>query len=394
MLRHKVCGLIAVLLVASLVLTGCGSAESKEFVFGVVLVGAYNDHGWSEAHYTAAQAVVDNVPNTKMIYLDKLNSADRPGTTLEQVVDDMVSQGAKLILTTSDDFVADTDTVAAKYPDVQFIQVTGDHALTGEAPKNVSNYMVRMEYTKAIAGCAAALKTETGSIGYLGPVVNDETRRLASSSYLGARQCYELYRGGNPDDLKFTVTWIGFWFNIPGVTLDPTEVANDLFNSGADVVLSGIDTTEAIVVAGQRADQGQNVYAIPYDYKAACDIKPEVCLGTPYYNWAPFYIRTVKAVRDDKDGVLDQTFEWEGPDWDSFNKDSVVGFAFGPALSDEDKANLDDYIGRLSKGEAKLWVGPLKLQDGTEYLADGQEATDEQIWYLPQLLEGMTGASN
>ena len=39
-----------------------------------------------------------------MIYLDKLNSADRKGTTLEQVVEDMVSQGAKMILTTSDDF--------------------------------------------------------------------------------------------------------------------------------------------------------------------------------------------------------------------------------------------------------------------------------------------------
>jgi simple sugar transport system substrate-binding protein len=39
-------------------------------------------------------------------------------------------------------------------------------------------------------------------------------------------------------------------------------------------------------------------------------------------------------------------------------------------------------------------VGPLKLQDGTQYLADGEEATDDQIWHLPQLLEGMEGASS
>jgi len=25
------------------------------FIFGVILVGPYNDHGWSEAHYTAGQ---------------------------------------------------------------------------------------------------------------------------------------------------------------------------------------------------------------------------------------------------------------------------------------------------------------------------------------------------
>jgi len=83
---------------------------------------------------------------------------------------------------------------------------------------------------------------------------------LAASAYQGARECYQR-SGKNPDQLRFSVTWIGFWFNIPGVTLDPTEVANDMFNSGVDVLLSGIDTTEAIVVAGQRHDRGEKVWA-------------------------------------------------------------------------------------------------------------------------------------
>src|SRR5690606_5146476 len=125
--------------------------------------------------------------------------------------------------------------------------------------------------------------TQTGNIGYLGPLINAETRRLAASAYLGARYCYETYGGGNADDLDFTVTWIGFWFNIPGVTLDPTEETNTFFDSGADVVISGIDTTEAIVVAGQRGAEGETVYAIPYDYKGACEVGANVCLGSPYF---------------------------------------------------------------------------------------------------------------
>ena len=44
-------------------------------------------------------------------------------------------------------------------------------------------------------------------------------------------------------------------------------------------------------------------------------------------------------------------------------------------------------------GGLNLWTGPINLQDGTQYLASGVAATDEQIWYLPQLLEGMEGAS-
>jgi len=40
-----------------------------------------------------------------------------------------------------------------------------------------------------------------------------------------------------------------------------------------------------------------------------------------------------------------------------------------------------------------LWTGPINLQDGTPLLADGVVASDLEVWYLPQLLEGMEGQS-
>jgi len=385
----------SIVVIFVLVLTACAPATpppEEEFVFGVILVGPYNDHGWSEAHYTAAQYVVENLPNTRFIYLDKLNPADRPETTLEQAVDDMVAQGARLIFTTSDDFKEDTDRAARKYPDVVFVHISGDHVLTGQAPPNVDNYMGKMEYGKMIAGCAAALATETGTIGYVGPLINEETRRLASSVYLGARYCYEHFRGQDPDDLRMIVTWIGFWFNIPGVTLDPTEVSNDLINEGADVLISGIDTTEAIVVAGQRASRGERVFAIPYDYEGACAEAPEVCLGVPYFNWGPGYLERVQAVRD---GTWQPRFTWAPPDWNDINNrdTSAVGFERGPALTAEWSAQLDQFIAGLADGSINLFVGPLNYQDGTPFLGPGEVATDEQIWYMQQLLEGMEGPS-
>ncbi|HEX7587633.1 MAG TPA: hypothetical protein VF478_04895, partial [Anaerolineae bacterium] len=79
---------------------------------GIVLVGPQNDHGWSEANWIGAQYVKSKMPNVNWIVLDKLNSADRPSTTLEQVVSDMASKGVKLIFTTSDDFKTDTITAA------------------------------------------------------------------------------------------------------------------------------------------------------------------------------------------------------------------------------------------------------------------------------------------
>src|SRR5690348_4017292 len=106
-------------------LPNVAQAQNSPFVVGFVLVGPQQDKGWNEAQLDATTYVTSKVPNTKAIVLDKLNPADRPNTTLEQVVDNMVSQGAKLIFTTSDDFGADTIKMAQKYPNVTFIHTSG-----------------------------------------------------------------------------------------------------------------------------------------------------------------------------------------------------------------------------------------------------------------------------
>jgi len=386
------------------------AAAQDDFVFGLVLVGPQNDGGWSQAHYEAGKYVEEKIPGSKMLVYEKLNPADSPEVTLASVVQDMVDQGAKLIFTTSDDFEEDTTAVAKnpKFADVTFINVSGDDVYTGEAPPNLGNLMGTMDWGKIIAGCAAALNTKTGSIGYLGPLINFETRRLSSSAYLGARYCYEKYVGGNPDNLKFNVTWIGFWFNIPGVTLDPTEETNAFFDTGSDVVISGIDTTEALVVAGQRAKEGQSVWAIPYDFAGACDLAPDVCLGVPYFHWGPAYVKIVNAV---KDGTYKPAWDLTNPDWSDINNPdtSGVGFVKGPALDEKASASLDAFIAEAAtfakdpanKDAIFLWQGPLNYQDGTQIVVDDGKSLPyiaklgetPSVWYLAQLLGGMTGAS-
>ena len=368
------------------------AAEGAPIKIGMILVGPKNDHGWSQAHAEGGEFVVENMPGTELIIFESLNSADKPEATLEGVVDDMVADGATLIFTTSDEFEEDTLGAAEKYPDITFINVSGDDAKTGEAPPNLGNVMGRMEDMKAIAGCAAALATETGNVGYLGPLINFETRRLTAAAYLGAKYCYENYRGMAPEDLGFAVSWIGFWFNIPGVTADPTAVVTNFFDTGTDVVLSGIDTTEAIDIAGQRAGQGDAVLAIPYDYLASCDLAPEVCLGVPFFSWGPSYLDIATAVSN---GTWEQSWDWLPADWENLADPALtnVGWLAGPALTEEMAASLDEFIAGMASGEINVWTGPINLQDGTAYIAEGATATDDEIWYLPQLLEGMVGPS-
>lgn len=89
------------------------------------------------------------------------------------------------------------------------------------------------------------------------------------------------------------------------------------------------------------------------------------------------------------------TWTWAEADWKDLNNpdSSAFGYIKGKALDAENEKFLDEFIKGLGDGSIDLWKGPLNFQDGSVFLKDGERATDQQIWYLPQLLEGMEGPS-
>ncbi len=173
-------------------------------------------------------------------------------------------------------------------------------------------------------------------------------------------------------------------------------------------MVSGIDTTEALVVAGQRAAEGDAVWAVPYDYEGACAEAPDICLGVPYFNWGPSYAGIVESV---KAGEYSSSWAWNGPYWADLTDNDMtpVGWINGDALSEEQAAQLGEFIAMLAETDPGtltadnidaeglqlgLWVGPLALQDGTVLAAEGEVVAPRDVWYLGQLLEGMTGDSS
>jgi len=373
---------ILLLAMLPLLFLGCNSVEeTQESKIGMILVGPKNDKGWSQAHYEGGEYAASKLGG-EMITVDMVNPADSPDLTIPSIAEDMISQGATIIFATSDDMKDGILEAAEKYPDTDFVWSTGDSALVvgrdyRSELKNVSNVMGKMEYGQMIAGCAAAIKSKTGKIGFLGPLVNDETRRLANATYLGAKHCAE-------GDIEFDITWIGFWFHIPGMTLDPTQVVNDFYDSGKDVVISHIDTTEAVVVTGQRAEKGEDIWVVPYDYKGACEQAPTRCLGVNYFNWGPEYLSLAQKSRD---GEFTNEWLWIDPYWKDLES-SMVGWNYGEGLDAVEKGRVSNFIEELKLG-LNLFTGPLNFEDGSVYLEDGEIGSDIDIWYTPQLLEGM-----
>lgn len=373
------------------------AATGGDFTVGMILVGPANDKGWNQAHFEGVQEfALKQVPGLKFEYIDKVNPADRPNVKASTLAQDLVGKGAKMVIFNSDDFKDEAAEFAKKNPTVAVIHASGDYAWKeGQNFKdiaNLANTMPEMEYGHMINGCSAALQSQTGKIAILGPLINAETRRYVSSEYLGAKYCWEKYRGKSAADLKFKVEWIGFWFNIPGVTADPTKVADQFYADGFDVVVSNIDTPEAAVQARKAVDGGKKVNYVHYGHPAGCDAQPDLCVGVAYYNWGPEYTNQIKLAQS---GAFKQTFVRMPADWANIDSRDKTGFGWkvGAGANDDVKKFLPEFIKGLGDGSIQLLAGPIKYQDGKEFVAAGKTPPLVEMWYLPQLLEGIEGKS-
>lgn len=373
-------------------------AAEKPMTVGMILVGPYNDKGWNQAHHEAiTEFVQKKMPNVKFEFVDKVNPADRPNVKGTQVAQDLVGKGANFIIFNSDDFKDDALEFAKKNPNVTVLHASGDYSWKeGKNFKNqpnLVNAMPEMEYGHMMNGCVAALQTQTGKIGILGPLINEETRRYSSAAYLGAKYCWVTYRGKKAEDLKFKVDWIGFWFNIPGVTQDPTKVTDAMIASGYDVILSQIDTPEAAQQTKKAVGAGKKAWYVHYGHQAGCDVEPTLCLGVAYYNWGPEYLNQIKLTSE---GKSQTAFVRMPPDWAGIinnREKSGFNYGIGKGLADDSKKNLETFIKGLGDGSINLLKGPIKYQDGSSFIDDGKTAKVVDMWYMSQLLAGIEGKS-
>ena len=79
---------------------------------------------------------------------------------------------------------------------------------------------------------------------------------------------------------------------------------------------------------------------VGYDYENSCDQAPSVCLGVPYFNWGPSYTNVAKSVGNDS---FKATFDWVEPEIKNgkTDEDSMIGFKYGEALSNESKKRIE-----------------------------------------------------
>jgi simple sugar transport system substrate-binding protein len=338
-------------------LASAAVAQDKTKV-GFIYVGPIGDGGWTYEHDKGRLAVEAKFGDAvETVYQESVPE----GADAERAITQMALQGADLIFTTSFGFMEATLAVAEKFPNVKFEHATGYKTLP-----NVSTYSARFYEGRAVQGHIAGKMTKSNIVGYIASYPIPEVIRGINSAYIHAKKV-------NPD-VEFKIIWAYTWFD----PAKEADAATALIEQGADVILQHTDSTAPqaaaekagnVVTFGQASDMGE--YA------------PFPRVSSIIDNWAPYYIARTQAVID---GTWESTQTWDGIG------PGMVGIGeISDAVPADVKAEALALKAAMAEGSYHPFTGPLKKQDGSDWLAEGEVADDGTLLGMNFYVEGLTG---
>jgi len=333
--------------------------EEGKFNVAFVYVGPIGDGGWTYAHNEGREYIEAEMADT--VHTAYLESVPE-GADAERVIRNLARKGFNAIITTSFGYMDPTATVAEEFPDTDFIHVSG-------FKKNEANFanlfggMESMKYLVGMIAGARAAADGSNRIGYIAPFPIAEVIRHANATALGMRQtCPEC---------QMDIRWIFTWF-------DPNlerEAATSLMEAGATVVVTGADTPGPVQVAGEAGNWG-----VGYDSRNACEIDPEHCLTTPYWNWGPQYVSLINAMMDGSFTGADIYF-----DVDSGSL-GLLGFMEGqepaPGVPEEVIPQVRELLDQMVAGEFNrfdVFTGPINDNKGEVVVPEGSSLTQSDL---------------
>lgn len=324
-----------------------------------VYLGPIADGGWTFQHHLGAESAKVGLGDRVEIAWEENVAED---STAEAVIEDFAKSGCNIIFTTSFGFMAQTNAIAAKYPDVLFEHATGYKRDT----PNVSTYNARFYEGRAVEGLIAGHMTRTNKIGYIASFPIPEVLAGINAYYVNAKKV-------NPN-VELKIIWAYTWFD-PKIE---REAAREMIDAGVDVIAAHTDST---AILEEAAKTGGAVIG----FGQASDMSkfaPSPRVSSIINNWGPYYFERISAVLN---GTYAQADTFGG-----MSKRVLVG-----QISDEVpqtvRAEAEALRDALAAGETNAFVGPINKQDGSPWLAEGEFAPDGDILGMNFLVEGIVG---
>ena len=294
-------------------------------------LGGRSQPGFNQLAYIGVEPLLE--ANSNLELLEAQASLSDSDDVRAERLRLMAEAGANPIIAIGFLYAVPLSTVAAEYPDVKFGIIDDG---TVDAP-NVSGILFKEQEGSFLVGVAAALKSETDNVGFLGGVSIPLIQKFEAGFVAGAKAV-------NPS-ITVQVTYISNPPDFSGFN-DPAkgkEAALGMFQNGADIVFSAAGGTGAGVhqAAFETGNYSIGVDADEYLYESNDAWKGSILTS--------MLKRVDTGTRVFVESVFDDTFT-PGNKTFGFANDGV-GYTTTGGLVDDITADIDGYGASIASGE-------------------------------------------
>jgi basic membrane lipoprotein Med (substrate-binding protein (PBP1-ABC) superfamily) len=316
---------------------------------------AKNDGGWTQA-FDEARIKVEKGIGMKIQFVEKV---PEDASAIKPAAEKFIQRGANIIIGTAFGYSDAFKELAAKYPDVAFLNGSG--TTNGS---NLESFYGRTYQSQYLCGMAAAAASKTGKLGFVaanpfGPVI-----WTVNAFEMGAQKI-------NPA-ATVTVIYTGAW-NDP---VKERAAATALIDQGAEAIGQHVDTPTPQIVAQERGKVGTG------HHRDMRQFAPKATVCSSVWVWDKFLTPELKKI---------MAGGWKPSPYGAFIPMSEGGTDIaccGPAVPKDKVAIIMKERDELMKGK-QIYAGPLKDKDGKERVAAGAVLGDGDLWKMDWYVPGV-----
>ena len=282
----------------------------------------------------------------------KISVDDTDAAAVETAITECVEEGCNIIFATSWGYMDTCEALAEEFPEVIFSHGTG-YKSNGT---NFNNYFGRIYQARYLSGIIAGLKTETGKIGYVA-AMGQENGEVTSGCNAFAMGVASV----NPD-AEVYVSVTNSWFDPEG----EKQAAERLIAEGCDVIGQHCDTPNP-----QTAAEEHGVWGVGYNSDMTKDA-PGATLTSVMWDWSVYYTKAVQ-------NVIDGTWV-AGEKVDNYFGDMADGLVTlgefnSDLVTDEMIAKVEEVKAQIVSGEWDVFDGKTEIMDneGNAHTLEGAD---------------------
>lgn len=338
--------------------------SKEKLKIGVLYIGKTSEaSGYTYTHELGILGMINNLglSDNQVIRKESINDSD--ANAIDKALKECIDEGCNIIFATSWGYMDLVEKYAKEYPDVYFAHGTGYKSNA----KNFTNYFGRIYQARYLSGIVAGLKTKTNKIGYVAAQGKD------NSEVTGGIDAFAIGVESVNKEAKIYVEVTNSWYDPDG----EKAKAEDLLDKGCDVLAQHCDTT-----APQEAAQKKGVWSIGYNSDMSKET-PKATLTSVVWTWSAFYTSYVQSIMDGS---------YDGSDYYDGMKVGLVGLSDLADFNDSQAASkVEEAKAKLLSGEYGVFDGVLETNDGKQIGSDGSTLDDATIkgsinWYYRNVI--------